>query len=289
MPDHSRLISDAARDLIVAAEVSSKQAYEKRYRRPEWPGGMSGVTIGIGYDIGAGVKNAAQLRADWGGRIPGHMIEALIPCIGVTGERAHAMLSGVRGKVDVPWEAAIAVFDNVDVPRWYAICKRALPNFEELSPDCKGALLSLTYNRGASFQKAGERYQEMRSIRAHMMARDFISIPDEFRAMKRLWPAQRGLLIRRDDEARLFEKGLGQPAAAPKPIPTPAPSALPPKPVTPPVTTKTKVIAGGIGVGILGTLAAAATYITEYPATVALSMCGALAAAVLVYRFVRRA
>ncbi len=218
------LISDAARDLIVAEEVSSKATYQARYQRPEWPGGGSGVTIGIGYDVGAGVRSVGQLRADWGNRIPDSMIEALVPCIGVTGSNASLLLASVRPKVNVPWEAAIGVFDAVDVPRWYAICKAALPNFEMLSLDCKGVLLSLAYNRGASFSKDGDRYIEMRAIKAHMIAKEFAKIPTELRLMKRIWPQQsmRGLVLRREHEARLFEQGLTVPVvAAPKPVPPP--------------------------------------------------------------------
>src|SRR5256885_68282 len=101
------------------------------------------------------------------------MITALEPCIGLTGERAQALLVKVRDQVDVPWDAAMAVFDQVDVPRWYGICKRALPYFEELSLDCRGALVSLSYNRGASFAHDGERYQEMRNIKTLMAAKSF--------------------------------------------------------------------------------------------------------------------
>lgn len=214
-----KLISDAARDLIVAEEVSSKAAYEARYQKPEWPGGGSGITIGIGYDVGAGVRSTAQLRADWGLRIPESMIAALEPCIGVTGERAHGMLAGVRSQVNVPWAAAIDVFDAVDVPRWYNICTKALPNFETLPLDCKGVLLSLAYNRGPSFTNTGDRYTEMRAIKAHMIAKEFAKIPAEFRSMKRIWPQQsmRGLVLRREHEARLFEQGLAAPAAAAEP------------------------------------------------------------------------
>ncbi len=147
------LISQAAIDLIVREEVSSKEIYERNYRRPEWPGGSSGVTIGIGYDVGAGVGDKAQLWSDWRGHIPDQMIAALEPAIGVTGERARAFTARLRDKVDVPWDAAMAVFEGVDVPRWYAICAKALPNFEELPPACSGALVSLAYNRGASFSK----------------------------------------------------------------------------------------------------------------------------------------
>lgn len=225
-------ISDAARNLIVECEVSSEAAYNKRYRNPVWPGGRSGVTIGIGYDIGAGVKDETQLRLDWGGKIPGYMIDALVPCIGVTGDAARNLLPSVRTRVDVPWSAAIAVFDQVDVPRWYKTCKNALPNFDKLSPDSRGALLSLAYNRGPSFQRIGERYAEMRAIRDHMIAGNHHLIPGEIRSMKRLWPNQseRGLPIRREAEAVLFEKGLKKPAMPPVFTPPDVPKIDPAKP-----------------------------------------------------------
>lgn len=210
------LIPQEAVDLIVDAEVSGQRAYEARYRNPTWPQGQSGITIGIGYDVGAGVKDKVQLHADWDGHIPDAMIAALEPCIGVTGDRAHSMLAHVRGLVDVPWAAAMDVFMMTDVPRWYAICKNALPNFDTLPPDCKGALVSLTYNRGASFTKVGDRYKEMRAIRAAMTNKKFGAIPAAFRSMKRLWPnaSERGLPIRREHEAAMFERGLATIIAA---------------------------------------------------------------------------
>ncbi|MGE0039143.1 MAG: hypothetical protein AB7S93_26405 [Xanthobacteraceae bacterium] len=228
----SDLISQAAIDLIVREEVSSREVYERNYRRPEWPGGSSGVTIGIGYDVGAGVSGKAQLWADWRGHIPDHMIAVLEPAIGITGERARVLTARLRDRVDVPWDAATAVFEGVDIPRWYAICAKALPNFEKLPPDCRGALVSLAYNRGGSFSKqrdpgdAQDRHREMRAIRQHMVERRFERIPDEFRSMKRLWRGKGldGLLARRDREAALFETGLRRPAtpmAGPAPVPQP--------------------------------------------------------------------
>ena len=59
------------------------------------------------------------------------------------------------------------------IPRSVALVKRPLPNTAQLSQDSLGALVSLTYNRGASFGKAGDRYVEMRSIRQRMQAREF--------------------------------------------------------------------------------------------------------------------
>jgi hypothetical protein len=45
-------IFDKAFDLTVSEEVASKAHYEAKLRNPEWPGGASGVTVGIGYDLG---------------------------------------------------------------------------------------------------------------------------------------------------------------------------------------------------------------------------------------------
>ena len=89
----------------------------------------------------------------------------------------------------------------------------SLANTDALHPDCLGALVSLVYNRGASFEREGERYREMRAIRAAMGAQAFSQIPAQIRGMKRIWADEAhsaGLLKRRELEALLFEHGLAQ-------------------------------------------------------------------------------
>ena len=199
-------VSEEAFNLIVEFEVSGEQAYTKRYRKPVWPKGQSGVTIGIGYDVGYASK--PQLRADWDGAIPDPMITALEAALGVTGAAANAVANRLQATVDVPWQAAIAVHREKVLPRWVGLVERNLSNTSMIGPDCLGALVSLTYNRGASFGKDGARYREMRNIKAHMAAKAFGDIPDEFRSMKRLWPDMKGLQKRREREALLFERGL---------------------------------------------------------------------------------
>lgn len=207
-------ISQAAFDLIVNSEVSSRATYEKNYRRPELPGGASGITVGIGYDCGQ--TTAAVIRKDWQGKIPDAMVDALCATAGLKAGRAQAILAKVRATVDVPWGAAVDVFSNVSIPKYLAFTRGGLPNFDELPPDCKGVLLSLVYNRGASFSQPGPRYLEMRNIKALMAARKYAAIPNELRKMKRLWttPSVRGVAVRRDVEARLFEQGLNAAKAA---------------------------------------------------------------------------
>jgi hypothetical protein len=69
-------ISRAAFDLVVAQEVTSQAAYERKYRRVlEYPGEQSGPTGGIGYDFGT--QTRAQISADWGDKVDAGMLRIL--------------------------------------------------------------------------------------------------------------------------------------------------------------------------------------------------------------------
>lgn len=202
-------VSTRAMDMIVAFEVSSEAAYKRLYCHPVWPHGKSGVTIGIGYDIG--YVTADVLATDWAEAIGAPAVGTLKAACGKTGEAASQILPQVKS-VEVPFAAADAVFKKTVMPRYLGRTLAALPAAaENLTPDCLGALVSLAYNRGASFNAAGDRYLEMRAIRDDIQAGRVADIPAQIRAMKRLWegrPEMAGLLRRRDLEALLFEQGL---------------------------------------------------------------------------------
>jgi len=202
-------ISEEAFKLIVDAEVSSEAVYEKKYRGPTWPGFSSGVTVGIGYDIGQ--TGASVIQNDWNGVIPDGMLAALKGAVGITGPAARERTRQLKGQVDISFKQAIKVHSECVIPRWVAVVEKALgPNTSLLHPDCLGALVSLTYNRGPSFSKAGDRYAEMRAIKQCVANKTFSQIPAQFRSMKRLWPSTSGLPPRREKEARLFEQGLAK-------------------------------------------------------------------------------
>ncbi|MBX5041256.1 hypothetical protein HJB51_10705 [Rhizobium lentis] len=205
-------ISDRATALITSCEVSSPAVYENRYRRPIWPRGKSGITFGVGYDIGYTGKD--DLTADWGLYLDGTVIDQLATACNIKGRDAKGLVQKFR-HISVPWELARRQYMEVMQPRYVGITEQALPNFRELSDDSRGALVSLVYNRGASFQIPEERdpsnrYKEMREILAAMKRRKFETIPDLIRDMKRLWDIRElpGLHSRRDAEALLFEIGL---------------------------------------------------------------------------------
>lgn len=206
-------ISQRAVDKIVGYEVSSRAYYEKVLRRPEWPEGASGVTIGIGYDLG--YASPAKIDADWGNHVPAGMLAVMKQCSGVTGTSARDLLPQVKGQISISWDSAMDVFLNRDVPEWTNRVCSVVPLADQLPPDSLGALVSLAYNRGASFNNQGDRYREMRDIKSHVSAHQWSLPPGDLRAMKRLWPNVSGLRKRRDDEAKLFEDGLTNPNAAP--------------------------------------------------------------------------
>jgi uncharacterized membrane protein len=206
-------ICEAALQLIVMFEISSPQEYRLHYQAPSWPEGESGITIGIGYDLG--YVSAAQFRADWGNRLDGDTAGRLAAVCGLTGPAAQARLAGLAD-IAVPWAMAEDIFRRRTVPAYAARTAEALPNTGRLPPDCFGALVSLVYNRGAAFAAEGDRWREMRDIHAAMAAEAFAGIPAAIRSMKRLWegaPGMAGLLTRREREAQLFERGLALAAA----------------------------------------------------------------------------
>lgn len=199
----TRTISERSIDMIVRLEVSSKARYEQRYTHPIWPGGMSGVTIGIGYDLQ--FASHEQLVRDWGGLLDEQMLATLETVLQLGGAEARAALAGVQS-VTVPWDAAHLQFRRF-LPYPTAETENVFPNSSALSDDSFGALVSLVYNRGVSIAAGSDRRREMREIRELMSARDFAPIPEKIRGMKRLWPNQPGLVLRRELEAQLFEIG----------------------------------------------------------------------------------
>ena len=60
---------------IVKFEISSEAYYNRFLKHPTWRGGESGVTIGVGYDLG--FVTVAQMRRDWGGKIADADLEKL--------------------------------------------------------------------------------------------------------------------------------------------------------------------------------------------------------------------
>jgi hypothetical protein len=210
----SRQISKRASALIISSEVSGISQYQQRFHKPTWPGGSSGVTIGIGYDLG--FVNLRGFSADWSDYLDRKAFGALAGCCGLYGERARSALLNVA-HIDVPWPVANRQYEERIQPVRIGETETVLRNSDLLSADSLGALVSLVYNRGAAgflvpqTKDPGGRFREMRNIRDLMEAKRFTEIPAQLRAMGRLWqhtPGGEGLVLRRKLEADLFSLGL---------------------------------------------------------------------------------
>lgn len=240
-------ISKAAIDLIVEEEISSKAYYDKKYQHFDWPKGASGPTVGIGYDCG--YCKPDEIREDWAGLLSPEEIEVLVSASGIKGSRAGTWVKANKDRITIPYVVARRQFDEREINKWIRRVDAALPNTERLSPDSFGSLVSLAYNRGASFSLAGARYAEMRAIKQHMTDERFDLIPDCIRAMKRLWSPSSGLCRRRDREANLFLAGLDVEDAARAGHDRPDETAPPsPAPSVAKEAAKSKTVQSGAGV-----------------------------------------
>jgi GH24 family phage-related lysozyme (muramidase) len=176
----------------------------------KWPGGASGVTIGIGYDLG--YVTVDQFESDWGERLQPEVRGRLKDAVGLRALRAKNRapdLDDIRIR-RIPSEE---VFKERTIPLYTVRARQAFPGFDDMPIDVQGALVSLVYNRGASMvdDSPEDRRREMRAVRDAVEEEDLQEIADQIRAMKRLWVGKGldGLLRRRDAEAALVESAIG--------------------------------------------------------------------------------
>ena len=193
-------LSEKGIQRIINWETGGESYYD---RNPEWPGEASGITIGVGWDLGH--TSVAETTRSWRGKIDDATLALLVSVSGHRGEAAQTRLPHVRHLM-IPWAAALAVFQDVTIPTWYLRTLRIYPQVDEMPGDCAAALVSLVFNRGPNL--TGDRRKEMAEIQRLLRVGELGGVPDQLRAMKRLWPDTKGLRRRRDEEAELFEAGL---------------------------------------------------------------------------------
>jgi GH24 family phage-related lysozyme (muramidase) len=190
-------ITDKALKLILEAEGLDQPG--------KWPGGGSGITLGIGYDLG--YVTVEQFEQDWGKILSADQMTRLKTVIGLKGGAAQMRAPQFRD-IKVTRAQAEKVFKKRTLPLHSARTEQAFPGVDQLPPDAQGALVSLVFNRGPGMD--GERRKEMRAVRDAVAKKDLGEIARQIRAMKRIWEGQGldGLLRRRDAEADLVESTI---------------------------------------------------------------------------------
>jgi hypothetical protein len=200
------MLSKRSIDLIIQFEIGGRSYYERALQKPTWPGGASGCTVGIGYDLGYNTEK--QFLLDWSPGLNLNFVNALKPLCGLKGEKVKAMIKGEVLNVRVPYNIAYDVFVKSSVPRFYKAALTIYPDMIHLNDDTQGALVSMVFNRGTSL--VGDRRKEMKAIVDLVKKQDYEAIAEEIEKSKRLWEGVGldGLVIRREAEADLIRDSI---------------------------------------------------------------------------------
>ncbi len=209
--ENEELLGDSA---TADLEVSDKALqmildFEGLDQPSKWPGVMSGISLGHGYDIGYHARD--EFEADWGPHLPPDHIKLLATAVGKRG-KAAANLASRYTDIRITNAMADAVFTRSTLPNIRKTTIKGFPGVLRLPTDAQGGLGSLVYNRGGSTE--GPRRREMLEIRnlcgdCGMSAPDKIAkISDAILSMRRLWPDTRGLRRRREAEAKLIRESI---------------------------------------------------------------------------------
>lgn len=192
--------------MIINHEIGGKSYYEKALQKPIWAGGQSGVTIGLGYDLGYVTEK--QFLEDWSDKINLNFITPLRKVIGLKGELAKQMLKGEIMQVRIPFTVAYEVFIKRSLPKYYKMTKAIYPELDTLNEDTRGALVSMIYNRGNKLD--GDTRKEMRAIVSLVAKKDYEGIAEQIERSKRLWEQKSldGLVRRREEEADLVRDSM---------------------------------------------------------------------------------
>jgi hypothetical protein len=206
------MLNDKSLKLILEFEVGGGENYYNKFlKNPAWPGEQSGVTIGVGYDLG--YVNKAEFSEDWKD-LPKETFDRLYKVVGIKGYNAKNLIRGLKD-ISIPWDLSLKVFNNKTVNKFYNLTRQTFPNFDNLPEDAKGGLVSLVFNRGAALE--GDRRREMKLIRDGMKLvsnydqKALTFIANQIRNMKRIWiggSIEKGMSRRRDAEAKLIEDSL---------------------------------------------------------------------------------
>lgn len=190
---------------VVDFEVGGEAYYNKALKRPEWPGGASGITIGIGADLG--YMTTKEFNDYFAKYFTEEQNSRLRSVIGRTGVRAYGVLAKVRD-IQLSWKNAMEAFTEWTLPKFWKLSNGLWPGLDQLCIPAQVALVSIVFNRGSSSTGASRR--EMANIKPLVLKKDYRGIAKEIRSMKRLWinKGLDGLLRRRDIEAKMVESCL---------------------------------------------------------------------------------
>lgn len=187
---------------VINFETGGEQYYNKVLKRASWPGGASGVTIGIGADLG--YLSRKEFDDYFAKYFTDEENSRLRSVIGLKGQSAKSALSKVRN-IQLSWDDAKEIFVDWTLPKFWKLTNGLWPGIDQLCENAQIALTSIVFNRGSATK--GSSRKEMVNIKPLVLKKDTSGIAKEIKSMKRLWYGKGldGLLKRRDIEAKMVE------------------------------------------------------------------------------------
>lgn len=181
---------------------------------PEWPEGISGITVGHGYDLGYNTQ--AQIKADWSDLVDVSILMLMQSVAGLKGQNAKAKLSLFK-KVQIPKSAADQVFLERTLFRFGRQAYDTFPGLDKLNPDAAGSIVQAVFNRGTSLD--GTNRVEMLNLVPCVANNDLIGIANQLKNMTRLWDGiksngeikyYKGLVTRYTTFSNLVRQSIGK-------------------------------------------------------------------------------
>jgi hypothetical protein len=187
---------------VINFETGGKTYYNRFLKNLTWPKGQSGITMGIGADLG--YMTHLEFEKFFSKYFTKEQSQRIKEVIGLKGSLARLALSKVKD-ISLSWEDASEAFVAWTLPKFWEMTLQLWPEFDKLHEKAQIALVSIVFNRGASTR--GPSRVEMANIKPLVLKKDYKGIASEIRKMKRLWKGKGldGLLKRREEEAKMVE------------------------------------------------------------------------------------
>lgn len=187
---------------VINFESGGQSYYNKFLKKMTYPGGASGVTMGIGADLGYMTIN--EFNSHFSRYFTKEENQKLKTTIGIKGESAKKNIKKLNG-IELSWEDASEAFVEWTLPKFWKLTNTLWDGVGDLCENAQIALVSLVFNRGTSTR--GSSRIEMLNIKPLVLKKDYKGIAKEIRKMKRLWENKNmeGLLKRREEEAKMVE------------------------------------------------------------------------------------
>lgn len=209
-PAEMPMFPAGSRDKVLKQSADFLIQVESIPTHPYWPGGNSGISIGVGWDLGQ--HGESELRGVWSGLGAATLTKLSVAAM-KTGKAAQSLLQDVKS-IEIPRNISAAVLEESLREVYYPMILRLLPGAQLLPTEFQVVLLSVVFNRGVALghdpdwrtAKALDTRWEMRKLQGDVARGDLFAIYIRLGTMKRIWendPEQRGLPIRRKDEQHL--------------------------------------------------------------------------------------